>query len=71
MARRSEVLVFDTARGTVRRIPYSWRRPLPRRYLPKPSDPATPTRLEVSALTLTPDGRTLILTEWLNGDPDT
>ena len=48
---------------------YSWRRPLPARYLPKPADPETPTHLEVSALTLTPDGRTLVLTEWLDGDP--
>jgi hypothetical protein len=71
IARESDLLVIDTARGATRRIPYSWRRLLPRRYLPPASDPATPTHLEISALTLTPDGRTLILTEWLNGDPDT
>lgn len=71
MARESDLLLVDTTRGTTRRIPFNWRRPLPRQYLPRPSDPDSPTRLEISALTLTPDGRTLILTEWLNGDPET
>jgi hypothetical protein len=69
MPRSSDLLAFDTTRGTVRRIPYSWRGPLPRRYLPKPENPKTPIHLYLSAMTMTPDSRTLILTEWLNGDP--
>ena len=69
MARESAILSIDTVSGTERQIPFTWRCPLPRRYLPTPSDPDSPTHLEVSALTLTPDGHTLILTEWLNGDP--
>ena len=42
---------------------------LPAAYLPKPSDPSVKTHLDLSSLTITPDGRTLVLTEWLNGDP--
>lgn len=68
-ARASDLLILDTTDGAARRIPYRWRRPLPAQYLPNPSDADTPTHLDISALTLTPDGRTLILTEWLNGDP--
>jgi hypothetical protein len=71
LARASDILVVDTSRGTSRRIPFRWRRPLPQKYLPRSSDSETPTRLDVAALTLTPDGHTLILTEWLNGDPET
>jgi hypothetical protein len=70
VAQASAILAIDTARGTVRKIPYRWRLPLPARYLPAPSDQGTPTRLEISKLSLTPDGHTLILTEWLNGDPE-
>jgi hypothetical protein len=70
VARDSDLLVINTARGTTGRIPFTWRRPLPAHYLPPPSDPDSPTHMEISALTLTPDGRTLILTEWLNGDPE-
>ncbi len=70
MPRASDLAVFDTEQGTSHHVPYRWRRPLPRRYLPEPSDPDTPTHLEISALTLTPDGRTLILTEYPNGDPE-
>jgi hypothetical protein len=71
LARESDILVIDTAHRTIRRIPFSWRRRLPQQYLPHTSDAETPTRLDIAALTLTPDGRTLILTEWLNGDPET
>jgi hypothetical protein len=69
MAQASSILAIDTANSTVRQMPYTWRRPLPARYLPPPSDPDTTTHLDISRITLTPDGRTLILTEWLNGDP--
>lgn len=69
LTRGSEMLAVNVADGQARRIPLSWRRPLPARYLPKPSDPSVKTHLDVSELSFTPDGRTLILTEWLNGDP--
>src|SRR5439155_13680028 len=58
-----EMLIVSAGDGKMRRIPYSWRRPLAAPYLPKPADSETPTHLEVSGLTLTPDGRTLIVTE--------
>ena len=68
VARDKDVLAVNTADGSARTIPFSWRRTLPKQYLPEPEDPESPTHLEVSGLTLTPDGRTLVLTEWLNGD---
>jgi len=68
LARESDILVVRSADGAARRIPFSWRRRLPARYLPRPTAPGITTRLEVSGLTLTPDGRTLIVTEYLNRD---
>jgi len=49
-------------------FPFMWRRTLPAQFLPKPSEFGS-THLDASSLTLTPNGKTLILTEWLNGDP--
>lgn len=69
LAREDHLLSVDVKTGTSRKIPFSWRRELPARYLPKPSEPSVPTHLDVSSLTISPDGRTLILAEWLNGDP--
>lgn len=66
----AQVAAIDTATGRRRTMPFSWRRELPARYLPKPTTPEFPVHLTVSSLTLTPDGKTLILTEWLNGDPE-
>jgi hypothetical protein len=71
VARPSDILVVNNLDGTARTIPFTWRRPLPANYLPHSKDRQSPTHLEVSALTLTPDGRTLVLTEYLNGDPHT
>lgn len=70
VARSGGLLAVSAETGRARTIAYSWRRPLPQRYLPKSPDRSVPTSLDVSALALSPDGRTLILTEWLNGDPE-
>lgn len=64
-----KLLRIDTTTGKSRSMPFTWRRSLPARYLPRPTVPDFPTRLEVSALSLSPDSKTLILTEWLSGDP--
>lgn len=69
VARNRDLLIVQGRSGRLRRVPHAWRHPLPRRYLPRPSAPEFPTHLEVSALTLSPDGRMLVLTEYLNGDP--
>jgi hypothetical protein len=66
----NQILAINTVTGTSRTLPLSWRRKLPAAYLPKPSSPDFPTHLDLSSLTLTPDGKTLIVTEWLNGDPE-
>jgi len=70
LANDEQILALNTATGTRRTIPLSWRRKLPTAYLPKPSAPDFPTHLVLSSLTLTPDGKTLIITEWLSGDPE-
>jgi hypothetical protein len=64
------ILAIQPATGRRRSFPFTWRRPLPARYLPAPTTPDFPVRLSVSSLTVSPDGNTLILTEWLNGDPE-
>src|SRR5207253_9666728 len=70
LARQKDMLVVQTADGTARSVPFPWRRALPASYLPKPTDPGVRTRFSTSAIEFTPDGRTLVLTEWLNTEPD-
>ena len=56
--------------GRERRFPLSWRKDLPAKYLPQPPDSDIAILLRVSSLTVSPDGKMLILTEWLSGDPE-
>jgi hypothetical protein len=70
LARQKDMLVVQTGDGSALSIPLTWRRTLPASYLPKPSDPGIRTRFSTSAMRFTPDGRTLVLTEWLNAEPD-
>jgi hypothetical protein len=60
------IVGVDPATGRRRVIALSWRRKLPAEYLPNPEGGTI--RSEISSLTLSPDGRTLIVTEWLSGD---
>jgi hypothetical protein len=69
MVRKKDILALDVGTGKARSIPFSWRRPVPTRYLPQTRG-AQPTFLDTSDLRLTPDGKTLILIERLNGDPN-
>jgi hypothetical protein len=69
LSNEEEVLAVDTATGRSRKFPLTWRRSLPAHYIPKPTMPEFPTHPEVSSLALSPDGHTLIVTEWLSGDP--
>lgn len=53
-----------------RKIAYRWRRPLPTWLRPGKSENTDPARRMTSAISLSPDGRTLVLTEWLTNDPE-
>jgi hypothetical protein len=65
----NQILAVEVGSGHTRRIPFTWRKPLPTRYLPQTPGSDRRTFLDVSDLRLTPDGRTLVLIERLNGDP--
>jgi WD40 repeat protein len=70
IADEAHVAAIDTGSGKERRFPFSWRKDLPAEFLPSPSNSDIGTRLRVSSLTVSPDGKMLILTEWLSGDPE-
>jgi len=58
--------VVDRVTGTTRTFPFAWRRSLPHRFLPPSENRHVPTFREITSLALSPDGRTLVVTEWLN-----
>jgi hypothetical protein len=70
LANDEYVAAIDTGTGKLRRFPFSWRKKLPSEFLPAALGSDAATRLRVSSLTVSPDGKLLILTEWLSGDPE-
>ncbi|MFN3653614.1 MAG: SH3 domain-containing protein [Armatimonadota bacterium] len=63
-----ELVLIEAKTGRRRRVPMHWRRSHPQQYLPR-SAPGVEVRFESAAVTFSEDGRTLIVAEYLFGDP--